>query len=396
MTDIATRAQTPGRGRSRAPWRRPATLLTSIGAAAALVGVGGAAAAARVTGHGSCNWAKATSVSACGGMSALIRAAKAEGSLNVITLPPTWANYGTLMHDFQQRYHIAITDEIPDGSSQDELNAIVDDKGTSKAPDVVDVGPSFALEGAAKGLFAPYKVAEWSQIPTAEKATNGDWYFDYGGYISIGYDAKAFTNPPTSFKSLTNPEFKGAIALDGNPTQAGAAFAGVFAAALAKGGSFNNIKPGVAYFRTLKRDGNFITAQSDAATIGTGQVKVGIDWDYLNAAYAQQLKGRVDWKVIIPTDAHYAAYYCQAVTSDAPHPAAARLWEEFLYSRTGQNGFLEGFARPVLLSTMVNTHVVNQAAYRKLPPVSGTPSFPTPAQLKRAQNALIQGWSSVG
>ncbi len=386
-------------GGRRKPSPRPhrAASLAAALAGGLLIAVGGVTAAASTAPRASsCNWATATSLTACGGMSQLIKAAKAEGTLTVITLPPTWANYGTLMNEFRQKYGITITDQIPDGSSQDELNAIQDTKGTSRAPDVVDVGPSFALLGAQQKLFAPYKVKEWSEIPASEKASNGDWYYDYGGYVSIGYDASAFKTPPTSFTSLTNSEFKGAVALDGNPTQAGAAFAAVFAAALSHGGSFSNIAPGISYFKTLNHDGNFITAQSDAATIGTGQVKVGIDWDYLNAGYAAQLKGRVDWKVIVPSDAHYASYYCQAVSRYAAHPAAARLWEEFLYSNEGQNGFLGGFARPVLLSNLVSAHAVNRSAYAKLPAVAGSPTFPTQAQIKAAQKVVLQQWSTIG
>ena len=42
-----------------------------------------------------------------------------------------------------------------------------------------------------------------------------------------------------------------------------------------------------------------------------------------------------------------AGYYFQAINKDAPHPAAARLWEEFLYRDEGQNLLLGGGARPV-------------------------------------------------
>ena len=90
-------------------------------------------------------------------------------------------------------------------------------------------------------------------------------------------------------------------------------------------------------------------------------------------------------EVVIPTDASYAAYYDQAISKTAPHPAAARLWEEFLYSTTGQNLWLEGQARPIELSTLVSDGTVDQTAYAALPPApSGTlrsrlrPSRPRP------------------
>ena len=103
------------------------------------------------------NWATVSSLAAGGGMNALVAAAEKEGQLNVITLPSNWANYGTIMKDFSAKYHIHITDANPDGSSQDELNAINQLKGQSRAPDVVDIGTAFAIKGDQEGDFAPYQ-----------------------------------------------------------------------------------------------------------------------------------------------------------------------------------------------------------------------------------------------
>ena len=90
---------------------------------------------------------------------------------------------------------------------------------------------------------------------------------------------------------------------------------------------------------------------------------------------------------MIPSDAHYAAYYDQAISKTAPHPAAARLWEEYLYSTTGQNLWLQGEARPIELSTLVKNGTVDQAAYTALPPApSGERQFPTQAQQAAAEN----------
>jgi hypothetical protein len=165
------------------------------------------------------NWATATSAAAGGGMNALVAAAKKEGTLNVITLPANWANYGTIMKDFTAKYGIKINDANPDGSSQDELNAVNQLKGQDRAP--------------------------------------------------------------------------------------------------------------------------------------------------------------------------YAAYYDQAISKFAPHPAAARLWEEYLYSTTGQNLWLQGEARPIELSTLVTNGTVDQAAYKALPPApAGNVTFPTQAQQAAAENIV--------
>ena len=101
----------------------------------------------------SVNWATVTHLTKTGpeDFGALKAAAEAEGHLNVITLPTNWANYGTIMKDFSKKYHIAINSENPEGSSQDELNAIKADKGRPDDPDVVDVGQSFGIEAAKDG-----------------------------------------------------------------------------------------------------------------------------------------------------------------------------------------------------------------------------------------------------
>ena len=171
------------------------------------------------------NWATATSATAGGGLGALVTAAEKEGQLNVITLPSNWANYGAIMKDFTAKYGIKITDANPEGSSGQEITAVQQLKGQSRAPDVLDLGTPFAVEGASDNLLAPYKVADFSAIPSAAKAVNGDWYADYGGYVAIGYDPAKVKVAPTSFASLTNPAYKNMIGLNNSPTTAGAAFA---------------------------------------------------------------------------------------------------------------------------------------------------------------------------
>jgi putative spermidine/putrescine transport system substrate-binding protein len=346
------------------------------------------------SGGSSTNWAQQASVASGGGMSTLVAAAKKEGSLNVITLPKDWANYGTIMTDFTKKYGIKINDANPDGTSQDEINAMKQLKGQSRAPDVLDMGTSFAITAAASNLLAPYKVASWNQIPATEKAANGDWFDDYGGYVAIGYNPAKVKVAPTSFADLLKPQYAHQVAINGNPTEAGAAFAAVYAAALANGGSFDNITPGIDYFKRLKDAGNFVPVTGSAATVQSGQTPVLVFWDYLLASEVQsQLPG---FKIVIPTDGHYAAYYSQAISASAPHPAAARLWEEYLYSTTGQNLWLDGKARPAELPTLVQQGTVDQTAFKSLPPApNSTLTFPTPAQLAKAQTVVTQQWAKA-
>ena len=354
-----------------------------------------AAAGGSTAGAASTNWATCTSAAACGGMSALVAAAEKEGKLNVITLPSDWANYGTIMKDFTAKYGIKITDANPEGSSADELNSVKQLKGQSTAPDVVDVGGSFAATGQQDGYWANYEVATWNDIPAAAKDPNGAYYADYGGYVAIGYDTSKIKTPPTTFKSLLTGPYKNDVAIDGNPTQTGSAFAAVYAAALANGGSFANIAPGVTYFKSLKAAGNFVPVEGTPATVQSGQTPILIWWDYLLASEVQPVDK--NFKIVIPSDGVYAGYYDQAISATAPDPAAARLWEEYLYSTTGQNLFLEGSTRPIEQVAMTTAGTINATAAAALPavPGSGTLALPTIAQQTAAGTVVSQQWPSV-
>ncbi|HWG25207.1 ABC transporter substrate-binding protein [Actinospica sp.] len=348
----------------------------------------------------SANWATVTSASAGGGMDALVAAAKKEGSLNVIALPRTWANYGKIMDDFTAKYGIKITDTNPNGSSGDEINAIEKEKSLSSAPDVVDVGNSHALPNTK--LFSSYEVATWADIPTALKDANGKWFGDYGGYISIGcVAAKVAPAPcPKTFADLLNSsyaaDYKGKVAMSGDPTSANAAFSAVWAASLASGGSLDDIKPGITFFSKLKSNGEYNAVVDTESTIEAGSTPVTVDWEFNNSQFASDLKAKgIDMTVAIPTDGLYSAYYDQAVNKYAPHPAAARLWEEYLYSTVGQNDFMGGYARPAEFAAMQSANTLDATDEKNLPTVSGTVNYPTASQLTAAQNTITGSWASA-
>jgi putative spermidine/putrescine transport system substrate-binding protein len=333
--------------------------------------------------------ATAKSAADVGGMDSLVSDAKKEGTLNVIALPPDWANYGAIISGFTAKYGIKIDSANPNGSSQDEVNAVQQLKGTDRAPDVLDIGMAVAYANIA--LFAPYQVATWKDIPDGQKEPTGLWFQDYGGYMSIGYDS-AKVPAITSLQDLTLPAFKGKVALNGDPTKANAALNGVMMAALATGGSLDNIGPGVDFFHKLNQIGNFAPVQATTATVKNGTTPVVFDWDYLSAAHGTDVP---TWKVFVPSNAVLGGYYAQAINKNAPHPAAARLWEEYLYSNEGQNLWLKGLARPVRMTAMQTSSSIDTKAAGALPPVAGKPVFLSQDQATAASSYLASHWAQA-
>ncbi|WP_406139499.1 ABC transporter substrate-binding protein [Streptomyces sp. NBC_01089] len=374
---------------------RPARFAGIAAAVLATAAVASGCGAAPTADAADSKAAKAESAADLGGMAALAKEAKKEGTLNVYALAPDWANYGEMISAFEKKYGIKVNNENPGGSSQQALNAAAKRKGQDRAVDALDLGTAYMQQAKAQKLLAPYKVTGWNGIPAAQKQADGSYLNNYGGYISIGCDAKAVTHCPKTFKDLLKPEYKDKVALNGNPGESSSALAAVFAASLANGGSLDDVQPGLDFFKELKKKGNYVPAESTLATIQKGETPISIDWDYLNLGYAAKLKAKgVDWQVTAPSDAAYSNYYNQGVNKYAPHPAAARLWLEFLYSTEGQNIWLRGFSRPALLDVMEKNGTADKAA-KALPRVEGTAKTASPAQEAKAKEAVVQGWAKA-
>jgi putative spermidine/putrescine transport system substrate-binding protein len=324
----------------------------------------------------------------------LIAKAQKEGAINTITLPPTWANYGEIMDTYKKKFKLKLTNAIPDGTSAQENQAVISQKGSKRAPDVLDLGPSFAEIGRKQGLYSPYKVSNWKTIPANLKHASGAWVGDYWGVIAFGVNTDVSKNVPKSWADLKDPAYKNMIALGGDPRQAGEAFAGVFAASLANGGSLDDITPGIQFFADLKTAGNYITTQATSATKASGQTPIVLGWDYLQLADRDTLKGKVNVSVQVPTNGVYGGYYCQAINKWAPHPYAARLWQEFLYSDPGQLLWLKGYTHPARFQDMSKRGVIPKNLLAKLPPAQDykTVKFASVAQITAASDVLAKQW----
>ncbi len=326
---------------------------TSGSVAAALVVALAIPALSTTSASAAVNYAKITNASQGGGMAGLAAACKKEGQLNVIALPHYWANYGDMITGFAKTYGVKIDEANPEGSSQEEIDAAVTNKGTTRSPDVFDIGLAVAVKYLGTGTFAPYKAKTWSYLqfaqsidPTAEVSPN------YTGTMTIGYSGDLGTI--TSLNDLLLPKFKGKVSLNGDPLGSSAAMNGIFMINKALGGTFDDVTKGVAFFAKLKAAGNFINVNPTEATIASGQTPVVIDNGYIQAGVVKTMAaaGKV-WKMYTP--AAVGSTYNSAVSAWAPHPACARLWMEYSLGETGATIWATGGATPTLWVWLLKT-----------------------------------------
>ena len=365
--------------------KRSLTRIAGLLAAAAVV-----FAACSSTGGG------AKAGTSAGNMDDLVKAAKAEGNLTTIALPHSWCNYGEMLTGFTAKYGIKINELNPDGSSAQELDAIKANTTNPgpQAPDVIDVGLSFGPQAKTDQLITPYKVATWADIPDSAKDAEGYWYGDYFGVMSFETNTAVVKNVPKSWQDLLKPEYKGQVALSGDPTQSNQAISAVWAAALASGGSIDNVQPGLDFFKKLNDSGNFVPVIAKTATVASGETPIRITWTYNGLSDKDALKGNPPVEVAVPTDGKFGGMYVQAISAYAPHPFAARLWMEYLYSDEGQLIWLKGYCNPIRYDALVKANKVPADLAAKLPDTSGA-ILPTLDQITAATKAITTGWPTT-
>lgn len=344
------------------------------------------------------DWSTVTSAAEGGGMEALIAAAKAEGELNVIALPDDWCNYGAMMQTFSEKYGIKVNSINPEAGSADELQAIRDNRENRgpQAPDVIDVGPAFGPLARDEGLLAPYKVMTWDTID-GEKDPDGYYYTDYNGVMVFEINQDVISDIPQDWQDLLDPKYKGQIALAGDPRSSNQAAQSVYAAALANGGSLDNVEPGLEFFKELNARGNLLPLIANTGSIAKGETPITFQWNYLALANDEAFKGNPPLEIVYPGSVNWGGFYLQAISAFAPHPAAARLWQEFLYSDEGHLIWMEGFCAPARLAHMLERGVVPEELKTKLPDpaIINSAVVPNADQLSAARELIKERWDSV-
>lgn len=331
----------------------------------------------------------------------LIDAAKAEGSLTTIALPHSWCNYGEVIDGFKAMYGLEVNELNPDAGSGDEIEAIKANQGNTgpQAPDVIDVGLSFGPSAKADGLIQPYKVSTWDTIPDSAKDADGYWYGDYYGVLSFIVNKDMIANSPKDWPDLLGPDYANAVALAGDPRTSNQAIQAVYAAGLSRAGgdASKAAEAGLEYFAELNKAGNFVPTIGKSASIAQGATPIVVAWDYNGLSWAQEIAGNPPVEVVVPASGVVAGVYVQAISAFAPHPNAAKLWMEYLYSDEGQLLWLKGFCHPIRFNDLAANGKIPQELLDALPPAAAYEAavFPSLDEQNAAKPAVTEKWDSV-
>jgi putative spermidine/putrescine transport system substrate-binding protein len=282
----------------------------------------------------------------------IIEKARAEGELRAYGMPPDWANWQGCFALLEQEYGIVSTYEPEGGlSSAEEIQKFLAEVN-APVGDIADVGIVYGPEAKAQGATAAFKVSRWDDIPENLKDPDGHWASNYGGVLAFAVNPTKAGSVPKTWDELVSGSFSNMVAINGDPRQSNSALLAVIGAAYANGGGIDDIEKGIDLFAQLKQKGSFTPAKADTAGLQSGEVGIAIKPDFLALTDRDTFAGNPAIDVVIPADGAVATNYAQIINKVAPHPYAARLFQEFIFSDEGQLEMLKGYVRPTLIDLL--------------------------------------------
>jgi len=333
-----------------------------------------------------------------GGMNELIAKAKAEGSLNIVGMPRELFGYNEIIDLFVAKYDLEIREILPNASSSEvvELMQATALQPSEQLPDVVDLTHFHALYARDRGLFQPYQVQKWFEIPDRMKDANGLWYCGYYGVIVILVNRDFVRVAPTSWAMLNNADFMGLLAMPGDPRTSHQALHVVYAATLERTGNLSNINDGVQYFAQLRNGGVLVDRIGTKSLFLLGEAAIVPMWSHLAMQIIGETAGAPVVEMILP-DASVVGLNALAINAYARHPFAARLWQEHMFSDEVQLILSRVHAIPARFEEMQRTNILDEEQVSRYPDVSKLPfvTVPNQSELTQSRQVILEAWQRI-
>lgn len=318
-----------------------------------------------------------------------------EQKVHLIAYPDWWANYAEAFELYTDEHGLDVEVSNPNGSSEEEFEAIRTLRGQATQPDVLDIGSSFTQQGIDEGLFQPYKPTTFDEIPDALKNPDGQWTAAYYGVMNFGVNTD-LVEMPKSWDDLKDPQYAGLIHMD-DPRESATAMAAVYAASLAHGGSLDDITPGIEFFAELAESGQLVSGNA-GQLLSTGEAAVAFAWNFNFPGVAADLAEAgvpLEWST--PSEGIFGTYYAQPLAVDSPQQNAGALWIEWLLSDAGAISYAKAGAIPARYDSLVERGAFPAEVLENLPPaeVVAQIQFPTLEQNAAATEAMADSWGEV-
>ncbi len=270
----------------------------------------------------------------------LEKGAKEEGKLESVGMPGSWANWQGTWDDLEEVYGLDHNDT--DMSSGEEI-AMFEAEKNNPTKDIGDVGHKFGPEAKEKGVTQSYKTSYWDEVPDWAKDPDGHWMIGYTGVTTFLTNTELVDNPPTTWQDIRDGDYK--ITL-GDVVTGATGQGNVLASAYAFGGDMDNLEPAIEFWKEMAEAGRIDQGDILLQRVQAGEVQVGVTWSYNALGYRDQTPN-YEFHYYVPQDGAILSGYASIINKYSPHPHAAALAREYIFSDAGQINLAEGYAIPI-------------------------------------------------
>jgi putative spermidine/putrescine transport system substrate-binding protein len=303
-------------------------------------------------------------------LTALVGALPAHAQQRAIcyNCPPEWADWGSQLKTINQRLGIQVPSD--NKNSGQAIAALIAEKANPVA-DVVYLGGIAADPARDAGVLTPYKPKGWDKIPAGLKDPEGNWFAIHSGTLGLFVNTAALGGKPVpqSWADLLKPEYKGMVGyLD--PTSAAVGQLGVMAVNLALGGTYDNLEPGIKFFKALAKNQPIVPKQTSYARVISGEIPILLDYDF--NAYRGQYTDKADVRFVIPKEGTVVFPYVMGLVKGGPNADNGRKVLDYVLSDESQTLWGNAYLRPVFpehLSAGAKARFLPDADYARAKPV---------------------------
>lgn len=259
-------------------------------------------------------------------------------------VPAEWAGWGNMLKLIAQETGIVVP--IDNKNSGQAVSQVIAEAKNPMA-DAMYLGISFAINAKKAGIIEPFKGKGWESVPANLKDPDGYWVSIHAGTVGFMVNTEALGGVPVpkSWNDLLDPQYEGLVGfLD--PSSAFVGYACALAANQALGGSLDDFKPGIDFFKKLLDNQPIVPKQTAYARCLSGEIPILFDYDF--DAYRAKYADKAPIEFVIPAEGTIQVPYVMSLVKNAPHRENGQAVIDFVLSEKGQQFWAENFLRPVI------------------------------------------------
>ena len=192
------------------------------------------------------------------------------------------------------------------------------------------------------GIAAPLDLPSAKELPATYADPKARWVATNLAVRSLAYNTTLVppAQAPRGYADLVDPRFKGKFAWNPNSVSGGYGFIGTVLKHMGE-------EKGLAYLRELAKQEITPVPMAIRAVLDrviAGEYAMGLEMNGTHAHISATMGAPVAW---VPLDPVSMTLQAAGITAKAQHPNAARLFLDFMISRTGQEVFRDRDYIPV-------------------------------------------------